>query len=104
MAGRPRTSIGTYGTIHVKRVGQRRYRARARVRDADGRLREVKATSRSGNRRAAFDRHGRPNRWYAACRVGRELPPIVAHENTSCTSLCGRPQQISPFRSVLVDV
>ncbi len=49
MAGRPRTAIGTYGTIHVKRVGKRRYRARTRVRDADGRLREVKATSSSGN-------------------------------------------------------
>lgn len=54
MAGRPRTSIGTYGTIHVKRVGKRRYRARTRVRDADGRLREVKATSRSGNQAKAL--------------------------------------------------
>lgn len=54
MAGRPRTSIGTYGTIHVKRVGKRRYRARTRVRDADGRLREVKATSGSGNQAKAL--------------------------------------------------
>lgn len=54
MAGRPRTSIGTYGTIHVKRVGTRRYRARTRVRDADGRLREVKATSSSGNQAKAL--------------------------------------------------
>lgn len=54
MAGRPRTSIGTYGTMHVKRVGTRRYRARTRVRDADGRLREVKATSSSGNQAKAL--------------------------------------------------
>lgn len=49
MAGRPRTVIGTYRTIHVKRVGKRRYRARRRVRYPDGRLREVKVTSSSGN-------------------------------------------------------
>ena len=54
MAGRPRTTIGTYGTINVKRVGRRRYRARTRVRDADGKLREVKATSGSGNQAKAL--------------------------------------------------
>ena len=54
MAGRPRTAIGTYGTIHVKRVGKRRYRARTRVRDADGKIREVKATSGSGNQAKAL--------------------------------------------------
>ena len=54
MAGRPRTAIGTYGTIHVKRVGKRRYRARTRVRDADGKVREVKATSGSGNQAKAL--------------------------------------------------
>lgn len=54
MTSRPRTTIGTYGTIHVKRVGKRRYRARTRVRDADGRLREVKVTSGSGNQAKAL--------------------------------------------------
>jgi integrase len=42
--GRPRTAIGTYGTINVKRRG-RGYVARTRFRDLDGRLRDVTATA-----------------------------------------------------------
>jgi integrase len=48
--GRPRTAIGTFGTIHVTNLGGR-YRALTRFRDLDGRLRKVTATARS--RRAA---------------------------------------------------
>jgi integrase len=53
MSGRPRTSIGTYGSVHVRRVGANRYRARTRFRDADGQLREVKATAATRNRAIA---------------------------------------------------
>ncbi|MBC7277961.1 tyrosine-type recombinase/integrase [Nocardioides sp.] len=53
MAGRPRLAIGTHGDIHVKRMAPRRYRARCRVRDADGKVREAKATSRSRNQAKA---------------------------------------------------
>lgn len=53
MSGRPRTAIGTYGSINVRRIGARRYRAHVRFRDADGRLREVKATAGTRNRAAA---------------------------------------------------
>ena len=49
--GRPRTAIGTYGTINVRQCGQRRYVARTRFRDLDGQLREVTATA--GSRTAA---------------------------------------------------
>ncbi len=45
--GRPRTAIGTYGTINVRTWGHRRYVARTRFRDLDGRLREVTATAGS---------------------------------------------------------
>lgn len=45
MAGRPRTAIGTYGTITVRRRGSRAV-AETRVRDADGRIRQVRATAR----------------------------------------------------------
>jgi integrase len=45
--GRPRTAIGTYGEINVKREGRCRYVARTRFRDADGRVRQVRATARS---------------------------------------------------------
>ena len=44
--GRPRTAIGTFGTIHVSDLGGR-YRALTRFRDLDGRLRRVTATARS---------------------------------------------------------
>lgn len=47
--GRPRTPIGSYGSISIKRVGRSRYRATTRYRDLDGRLREVKATGRSAS-------------------------------------------------------
>ena len=53
MSGRPRTAIGTYGTVHVRRVAARRFRARTRFRDADGQLREVKATAVTRNRAIA---------------------------------------------------
>jgi hypothetical protein len=46
--GRPRTAIGTYGSINVRRKGVgRRYIAETRFRDLDGRLRQVKATGSS---------------------------------------------------------
>lgn len=48
--GRPRTTIGTYGQVHVTDLGGR-YRALTRFRDLDGRLRRVTATATS--RRAA---------------------------------------------------
>ncbi|GAA4759723.1 hypothetical protein GCM10023350_52450 [Nocardioides endophyticus] len=44
--GRPRTAIGTYGAVAVRRRGGR-YVAETRFRDMDGRLRKVKATSGS---------------------------------------------------------
>lgn len=44
MSGRPRTVIGTFGEVHVKRVATGRYRASTRYRDVDGRLRRVTAT------------------------------------------------------------
>ena len=44
--GRPRTAIGTYGAVYVTDIGGR-YRALARFRDLDGRLRRVTATARS---------------------------------------------------------
>lgn len=43
--GRPRTVIGTYGVINVRSCGRRRYVARTRFRDLDGRLRDVTATA-----------------------------------------------------------
>jgi integrase len=53
MSGRPRTSIGTYGSIHVRRKRSQSYVARTRFRDADGRLRDVTATSTSRTRAVA---------------------------------------------------
>lgn len=53
MSGRPRTSIGTYGTVRVVRTPSRRYAAHTRYRDVDGRLREVKATATSRSRAVA---------------------------------------------------
>ena len=44
MSGRPRTVIGTFGEVQVKRLASRRYRAATRYRDVDGRLRRVTAT------------------------------------------------------------
>ena len=46
MAGRPRTAIGTYGAITVRRRGSRAV-AETRVRDADGRMRHVRITART---------------------------------------------------------
>ncbi len=51
MSGRPRTVIGTFGEIDVKRIATGRYRAATRFRDVDGRLRRVVATG--SNSRAA---------------------------------------------------
>jgi hypothetical protein len=42
--GRPRTPIGTHGAINTRREG-RRVVAETRVRDLDGRLRQVRGTS-----------------------------------------------------------
>jgi integrase len=44
--GRPRTTIGTYGHIAVRRRGERAI-AETRVRDADGRMRQVRVSARS---------------------------------------------------------
>ncbi|WP_122816337.1 site-specific integrase [Nocardioides pantholopis] len=44
MTGRPRTPIGTHGTINTRRRG-RRVVAETRVRDIDGRLRQVRASA-----------------------------------------------------------
>jgi hypothetical protein len=44
--GRPRTPIGTFGEITIVDLGDR-YRATARFRDFDGRLRRVMATASS---------------------------------------------------------
>lgn len=44
MSGRPRTAIGTYGTINVWHRRAKHYVAHTRFRDADGRLREVTAS------------------------------------------------------------
>lgn len=46
MAGRPRTPLGTHGSIHVRRRG-RTHTAETRVRDGDGRLRRVAASAGS---------------------------------------------------------
>ncbi len=42
---RPRTPIGTYGTIAVRRQTSGRYAARMRYRDWDGKSRHVQATA-----------------------------------------------------------
>ena len=42
--GRPRTPIGTHGTVNTRRTGGRVV-AETRVRDLDGRLRQVRATA-----------------------------------------------------------
>ena len=47
MSGRPRLSMGTYGSIHVVQKGRGRFTAHTRYRDIDGRLRQVRATSTS---------------------------------------------------------
>ena len=46
MAGRPRTPLGTFGTVNVRRRGKR-VTAETRFRDADGRLRRVTASAAS---------------------------------------------------------
>ena len=53
MAGRPRTPIGTFGTINVCRRGNS-VRAETRIRDVDGRMRRVSASAPSA---AAARRH-----------------------------------------------
>ena len=42
---RPRTPIGTYGTISIRRQPSGRYAARTRYRDWDGKSREVQYTA-----------------------------------------------------------
>ncbi|GAA2973852.1 tyrosine-type recombinase/integrase [Microbacterium terrae] len=49
MAGRPRLPIGTFGEITTREVAPRRFRASARLRDWDGRTRQVSATSESAS-------------------------------------------------------
>lgn len=53
MSGRPRTAIGTYGSIRVVRLPNGRHTAHTRYRDVDGVLREVKAASSSPNKATA---------------------------------------------------
>lgn len=53
MSGRPRTAIGTYGSIHVVRKARGRFVAHTRYRDVDGQLRQVRATSSSRSRAIA---------------------------------------------------
>lgn len=63
MAGRPRTPIGTFGSINVARRG-RRVVAEARFRDLDGRLRRVSSTADSAaaaRRRLQEKLQSRPN-------------------------------------------
>lgn len=50
MAGRPRTPIGTWGDINVRQVAEGTHEARARFRDADGRLRPVSARGPSASK------------------------------------------------------
>lgn len=45
-AGRPRTAIGTYGAVNVRRRGNRAL-AETRIRDTDGRVRHVRVTART---------------------------------------------------------
>src|SRR3546814_20359523 len=52
-SGRPPTDLGTWGAIHTFRVRDGAYRARTRIRDADGMTRQVTAT---GTTKAAADR------------------------------------------------
>ncbi|WP_210481098.1 tyrosine-type recombinase/integrase [Naasia sp. SYSU D00948] len=47
MAGRPRLPIGTFGAITTTEIAPRRFRATTRVRDWDGRTRQVAATGSS---------------------------------------------------------
>lgn len=51
--GRPPTAVGTWGTIHTKRVREGAYRSRTRIRGKDGMTREVTAT---GTTSAAAER------------------------------------------------
>ena len=51
--GRPQTGLGTWATIHTKRVREGAFRSRTRIRDKDGVIREVTAT---GTTRAAAER------------------------------------------------
>ncbi|GAB7007799.1 hypothetical protein JCM18899A_52750 [Nocardioides sp. AN3] len=53
MSGRPRTAIGTFGSINISRRG-RRYVAETRYRDIDGRLRKVQATHSSRHAASAL--------------------------------------------------
>lgn len=46
--GRPRTAIGTFGTIRIRSSRSHGYIATTRFRDLDGRLRLVTATARTG--------------------------------------------------------
>lgn len=52
-SGRPPTDLGTWGSIHTFRVRDGAYRARTRIRDADGMTRQVTAT---GTTKAAAER------------------------------------------------
>ena len=59
---RPRTPIGTYGTISIRRQPSGRYAARTRYRDWDGKSREVQstATTRPAAERALKKKLGLP--------------------------------------------
>ena len=49
MAGRPRTAIGTYGAISTRRRDGRAI-AETRIRDSDGRVRQVRVRARTADR------------------------------------------------------
>jgi hypothetical protein len=92
--GRPRTPIGSYGSIAVRRVGKARYRATARYRDLDGRLREVKATARSATGASALlktrlqDRSGyRGGGILLLSPFGDLVPPSVSARRTHVRSV-----------------
>jgi integrase len=53
MAGRPRTAIGTYGTLTVRRRDGRAI-AETRIRDADGRVRQVRVRARTAEQARAM--------------------------------------------------
>lgn len=53
MAGRPRTAIGTYGTVTVRRRDGRAI-AETRIRNADGRVRQVRVRARTADQAHAI--------------------------------------------------
>lgn len=82
MAGRPRTPIGTWGDISVRRIDDATHEAHARFRDADGRLRAV--TARGPSVSAAKGRL----RDRLAARAAAAAPAAGIGPNTTISDLC----------------